>query len=367
MRPGTFAFLSRLAASCTIAVLVAGCGGRVESALSNAGAETGGGSGSGAAESGGAAPSGTGGAPRKSGTGGAPGTGGAKTDDTPASCQSLASNCGPSSDESCCESPSVPGGTYYRSYDNINAGFTSQAYPATVKPFHLDKYEVTVGRFRKFVEAYSPAMIAAGAGKNSNDPSDTGWDTTWNTALPTDSTALGYDVQCADNFQTWTDKAGPNENRPINCLTWFEAFAFCAWDGGRLPTEAEWNYVAAGGSEQRQYPWGKGGPDDLHAVFCGASCSAAENVGSKSPTGDGKWGHTDLAGNVYEWLLDWYEIPYPQVPCSDCANTLVTAGRVFRGGAFSSDAMGLLASARNGAWPGDPTGGIGVRCARDTK
>lgn len=286
------------------------------------------------------------------------------TDDSPSSCRDLASNCGPSSNESCCTSPLVEGGTFYRSYDNVNAGYTSQAYPATLTAFRLDKYEVTVGRFRKFLAAYSPTMIATGAGKNPNNSNDPGWDTTWSTALPASSAELVYDLECAVGYQTWTDSPGAHENWPINCLTWYEAFAFCIWDGGRLPTEAEWNYAAAGGGEQRVYPWGSADADDLHAVFCGASCSSAQEVGSKSPTGDGKWGHADLAGNVYEWLFDWYERPYPQVTCKDCANTLLTSGRVFRGGAFSSDANGLIASARNGASPWDPSTGQGVRCAR---
>jgi len=273
-------------------------------------------------------------------------------------------NCGPSANESCCESPLVDGGTFFRSYDNVNAGYTSQAYPATVKSFRLDKYEITVGRFRKFVAEYSPDMVPAGAGKNPNNPKDLGWDITWNTALVTDRAALSYALECDDSYQTWTESAGANENKPINCISWFEAFAFCIWDGGRLPTEAEWNYAAAGGDEQRVYPWGGSAPTDAVAVFCGASCGAAQDVGHKSPYGDGKWGQTDLAGNVYEWVLDWLERPYPQISCINCANAAVTTGRAFRGGAFSSDALGLITSARSGGGQGDHGGGTGTRCAR---
>jgi formylglycine-generating enzyme required for sulfatase activity len=249
----------------------------------------------------------------------------------------------------------------------VNAGYTSKAYPATLSAFRLDKYEITVGRFRKFLAGYSPDMIPAGAGKNPNDPADPGWDTTWNTALATDATAVALALQCDQSFQTWTDSPGANENKPITCLSWFEAFAFCVWDGGRLSTEAEWNYAAAAGSEQRVYPWGSTAPNDDLAVFCGAACTRSEDVGSKSPGGDGKWGHADLAGNAYEWVLDWYERPYPQVSCKDCANTLVSNGRAFRGGAFSSDAQGLFVSARFGGGQGDHSGGLGSRCARAAK
>jgi sulfatase modifying factor 1 len=337
------------------------CGGVVEGpSAADGGAGIGGSSGR-AVSSGGS--SSTGG--KLNGTGGTTGAGGkAISTGSQPSCQDLAANCGPGSNESCCNSPLVPGGTFYRSYDNVNAGYTSQAYVATISDVRLDKYEITVGRFRKFVAAYSQNMIPAGRGKDPNNPSDSGWDTAWNTSLAADSAALKIAVSCDDSYQTWTDTPQANEARPINCLSWFEAFAFCAWDGGRLPTEAEWNYAAAGGSEQRVYPWGSTAPDDSYAVFCGASCSAAENVGSKSPTGDGKWGQADLAGNVYEWLLDWYAHPYSQVSCKNCADTAAAAGRVFRGGAFSSAASGLLSSARDGGGPGDHGGGIGSRCAR---
>ena len=67
---------------------------------------------------------------------------------------------------------------------------------------------------------------------------------------------------------TWTDAPGDNEQLPMNCVGFYEAFAFCLWDGGRLPTEAEWESVAAGGEENRLYPWGSTAPgaDAMHAV-----------------------------------------------------------------------------------------------------
>jgi formylglycine-generating enzyme required for sulfatase activity len=248
--------------------------------------------------------------------GGASGSGG-----LPASCAGLTATCGPSS-ESCCKSLLVPGGTYYRSYDEVD--FRDNSYPATVADFYLDKYEITVGRFRQFVNAGMGTQAnppAAGAGANPLIPGS-GWDSTWNGNLAASTTALTTNVKCDTGYQNWADTAW-GESQPMNCLDWYTAFAFCAWDGGRLPTEAEWNYAASGGNEQRYYPWSSPATsttiDDSYAVYCGGSCSGTFDVGSKSPKGDGLWGQSDLAGNVWEWNLDWCASPYAD-PCNNCAD-----------------------------------------------
>ncbi len=284
----------------------------------------------------------------------------------PLSCAGLPANCGSAGNESCCASILVPGGTYYRSYDGVD--FTDMSYPATVADFYLDKYEITVGRFRAFVNAgmgtqASPPASGAGA-----HPliANSGWDPSWDANLAPDTASLESAIKCFSSY-TWTDLPGANENKPANCLTWWEAFAFCAWDGGRLATEAEWNYAAAGGNEQRYYPWSSPASsttiDDTYAVYCGGSCSI-RNVGSKSPKGDGKWGHADLAGNVWEWGLDgWATLSYPP-DCDNCAKLAGTANRTIRGGCMGNPPSYLRAAYSDGNIPDFRTYAQGGRCVR---
>jgi formylglycine-generating enzyme required for sulfatase activity len=292
------------------------------------------------------------------------------------SCNGLTPSCGASSDQDCCAASTVPGGTFARSYDGVT--YTDNSQTASVSSFVLDRYEITVGRFRKFVEAGQGVQTMAppaGAGAVAGTPAS-GWDSAWNGNLAVDANALKNALACDANFATWTNSAGANEGRPINCITWYEAFAFCIWDGGRLATEAEWNYAAAGGAQQRVYPWSSPAPsttiDDLRSSYyvddtkqcygdevSGCTLADLVPVGVKA-VGAGVWGQLDLAGNVSEWVLDQAD-SYP-LPCVDCVALTAAAGRRIRGGSFASGSGGVTASFRDVQGPTTRASTTGSRC-----
>jgi sulfatase modifying factor 1 len=283
---------------------------------------------------------------------------------------------------SCCDWQPLPGGTFMQGRassgpesDGCSTWAQHSCEPAeqpefssTVSKFSLDTYEVTVGRFRKFVAAYPGSKPAPGAGANPNIPSS-GWDALWTTSLPADRAVLIANLSCSD-VPTWTDSGVSNQTLPINCVDWYTAFAFCAWDGGRLPTESEWEYAASGG-EERPLSWttAAGAPDALHAIYNqGYSGPGAFHgiapVGSV-PLGVSKWGQQDLAGNLWEWTLD-SDGTYPTTASTNYAHLTSSSYREVRGGSFDLD-PGFLRGARRGV--GLPTSQqrrVGFRCARST-
>jgi formylglycine-generating enzyme len=294
------------------------------------------------------------------------------------SCMGLQMSCGPSGNDNCCNSPALPAGTYFRSYDIApDDAFDGMNAPATLGGFRLDRYEVTVGRFRAFVAAGKGTQAGpptAGSGAHAAI-TGSGWDASWNTSLAATRADLVAAVKCA-GVPTWTDSAGASESRPINCVTWYEAMAFCAWDGGYLATEAEWNYAATGGDQQRAYPWSMPAAatvlNSAHASYKdGADCVGDDQpgctiadlvvVGSKLP-GDGRWGQSDLAGNVREWVLD-YAAAY-STACTNCAQLAPSQARVARGGGFSGDGFSLRTGLRTNLAPTDRNDLTGIRCAR---
>jgi formylglycine-generating enzyme len=269
--------------------------------------------------------------------------------------------------ESCCATNAVFPGEFNRN--------NNPAHRANVREFALDRFEVTVGRFRKFVDAYDAAGTkpADGAGAHPRIPKS-GWDPNWTTTnlVPNATTLKSALNTCGMTFATWKDIPGSEDNLPINCVTWYEAFAFCAWDGGRLPTEAEWNYAAAGGNEQRLYPWSDTMITPAAAAYdCRGDdvvdCTIADILrpGTKSPAGDGRWSHADLAGNMAELTLDRFGM-LPMVPCVDCAR-LGDGDRAVRGGGWASSSSAVTTTSSFSQIATTRSDKVGFRCARDLK
>jgi formylglycine-generating enzyme required for sulfatase activity len=275
-------------------------------------------------------------------------------------CATMKSTCGSAGTDDCCASDVIPGATYNRLND--------PTLPARVDTFALDRYEVTVGRLRAFVEGYALNMPAPGAGADPSLGPASGWDASWNGSLPADQGALLRELNCNGDFQTWTVAPGANEDAPANCITWHVAFAFCAWDGGWLPTEAEWDFASTGGNQQLAYPWGAAMPDMTRAVY---GCDTTQVVcplplvGSK-PAGAGLFGTLDLAGSVAEWNLDYLQSPLVPSNCGDMCAVLTDMGgdRVLHGGDFAHDQSQLASSFRSSNSPDDIESYIGFRCAR---
>jgi formylglycine-generating enzyme required for sulfatase activity len=288
-------------------------------------------------------------------------------------------NCGTGS-ESCCTSLEVPGASYDRTYTYGNA--STYANPASVSDFRMDKYLVTVGRFRQFVNAWTGGYVPpALSGKHThlnggqglaNSGSAGTYEPGWITSDDGNVAPTNDNLACAAGYQTWTNAAGSQENLPINCVNWWESYAFCIWDGGFLPSEAEWEYAAAGGSQQREYPWGTTAPGagNLYAIYAcdyasdGGTCTGVTNVAPVgTPTlGAGLWGQLDLAGDVAEWNLDWLG-SYVD-PCVDCAYFTSTTDRTARGGDFLSGSSFVQPPSRDGDMPSTRAESIGLRCAR---
>lgn len=252
----------------------------------------------------------------------------------------------------------------------------------SVSGFLLDQHEVTVGRFRVFEAEYaawrSEGHPRTGEGAQPNTDGS-GWREEWSTELP--ASLPTSDHVCVSE---WATRSAGSDAQPMNCLTWFEAYAFCIWAGGRLPTEAEWEYAASGQGQSRPFPWGTEAPvAGTHAAYdCFATghCDDADKsisdfvvVGSL-PTGHGVDGFADMAGNVSEWVRDAYSATeyYDRPDCDDCvalaAQGATNVSRVRRGGHFASREAELLRSyVREFTEPSERAPSLGARCAYDDK
>jgi formylglycine-generating enzyme required for sulfatase activity len=235
-------------------------------------------------------------------------------------------------------------------------------HAVTVSPYALDKYEVTVGRFRKFLDAYETGWRpAAGQGAHPH-AAGTGWNALW--SMPVTRTAFESVISCFGDEHAWTPTAGASESVPINCVNWWQAQAFCIWDGGRLPTEAEWEYAAAGGAQDQLYPCGNDVPTCQSDGTCPSHVHAAGNL-----NGIGPFGHLNLGTGRLEWVFDWWSATWysdPAASGTDVVNLVEGSGRVVRGGFLIADtSITARAAYRILYGPEWNNAEFGLRCARN--
>jgi formylglycine-generating enzyme required for sulfatase activity len=252
-----------------------------------------------------------------------------------------------------------------------------------VSAFFLDKYEVSLGRYKQFMAALDAdagdALPKQSAGAFGDFP---GWNTAWTAELSNPPDAGFIDSE----FCVGDDPGNVNDDRPVNCVNWYWALAFCIWDNGRLPTEAEWGWAATGG-DGRSYSWGnelnpldKQAPWGCETAAPGPECQV-QSIPWRFDEFAGKiagpFGHVGLTGNVGELLLDFVGLanapngggdPTAPLPddCDDCwvNTTSDPLGVATRGAGYWSLPEHLLVSRRGAFNPETRPIDAGFRCAR---
>jgi formylglycine-generating enzyme required for sulfatase activity len=214
--------------------------------------------------------------------------------------------------------------------------------------FYIDQYEVTNQQFASFLNEVG-----------NKEEAGVSW-------MNTDNHASQIFL-IGDTWQFDTESA----EFPVIDVSWYGARAFCEWRIARLPTETEWEKAARGGLEGNAFPWGNDPPLCEHDAQNGAKFDDGEKChkGGLEPVGSytaNGYGLYDMAGNVKEWVQDWYVFDYyANSPADNPLATQIEEVRVNRGGSWFSQEYELRVSYRNDDTPDTMDDQTGFRCARD--
>jgi formylglycine-generating enzyme len=261
------------------------------------------------------------------------------------------------------------------------------AYPADgegpvhevrLRSFLIDRYAVSNERFAGFVEGTGYVT----------DAERWGWSFVFGGLLPDDFPATRSVPQAPWWRQVegaqWRRPEGPHSDldgrpeHPVVHVSHNDALAYCEWAGGRLPTEAEWEFAARGGLARQPYPWGHElEPAGEHRMnvwqgeFPTSNTAADGYIGTAPVDAFAANGHGlhNVTGNVWEWTADWFDPAwYGASPTEDPRGPEEGQRRVTRGGSYichASYCRRYRVSARSANMPDDGTGNIGFRLAAD--